>query len=127
MKTYSNLTKENFWNELTTKCPRAMEHFCAWIDEYKASHNWKKLFNEKVIEAPVNGFDPIYLKAPKFHDLPIEMQLGILMRYFNEQNDTRLTHGLLFSNPALSVRYAFHYLELNRIIEETKVVDEGIR
>jgi len=66
-----NLGKENLWNELHDKFPDAVDHFCKWIDKYKKEVNWNVLFNESDNGAP----------APKFHDLPFEMQTGILARY----------------------------------------------
>lgn len=59
------LTKENFWNELQIKYPDAMKAFGKWIDDYKASVGWGDLFPNGV----------------KFHDLPFEMQNGILARF----------------------------------------------
>jgi hypothetical protein len=60
-----NLTKENFFNALRTKCPEAVDEFCKWIDEYKKDNNWVKLFGPDI----------------KFHDLPFEMQQGIIARF----------------------------------------------
>lgn len=69
-----NLSKENFWNALMEKYPGAVDHFCKWIDDYKKEVGWNVLFGEAV----------------KFHDLPFEMQNGILARYemelFNSVN-----------------------------------------
>lgn len=64
-----NLSKEDFWNIMYTKIPLATQCFCEWIDTYKAETGWKE-------------------KAPdwKFHDLPIEMQIGVLMLFFEDHN-----------------------------------------
>ena len=32
MEKLTNLTKENFWNELSQKYPKGMKVFCDWID-----------------------------------------------------------------------------------------------
>ena len=68
MEQPENLNKENFWNELKENYPDAFEHFLAWIDEYKKLVEWDKLFAEGV----------------KFHDVPLEIQAGILARYGTE-------------------------------------------
>lgn len=64
----SNLNKENFWNAMHDECPEAVEKFCVWIDDYKLLVGWRGLFGDKV----------------KFHDLPYEMQMGIMNRFFIE-------------------------------------------
>lgn len=62
-----NLTKENFFNHLMVKCPLSVQCFCNWVDEYKRQVKWAKLFREEI----------------KFHDIPWEMQFGILMDFFS--------------------------------------------
>lgn len=62
---YYSCTKENFWDEIKLKYPEAFEHFSNWIDEYKKEIGWDKLFQDGV----------------KFHDLPFEMQNGIIARF----------------------------------------------
>jgi hypothetical protein len=73
-----NLDKENFWNPLKEKYPEAIEHFCNWIDEYKKEVGWNQLFGEHI----------------KFHDLPYDMQNGILARFdlekFNGKNQAQV-------------------------------------
>lgn len=63
-----NLGKENFWNEMMERCPKAVDVFCKWIDGYKKKVGWTKLFGASV----------------KFHDVPYEMQMGIMNRFFIE-------------------------------------------
>jgi len=60
-----SLTKENFFNAVAEQCPDAMTHFCQWIDEYKKEVNWDQLFAPGI----------------KFHDIPFEMQNGIIARF----------------------------------------------
>lgn len=60
-----NLNKENFWNELHKQCPEAVDHFCNWIDDFKKANDWDSLFDPEL----------------KFHDLPFDMQNGIIARY----------------------------------------------
>lgn len=67
-----NLNKENFWNALHDQYPEAVEHFCKWIDDYKREVGWDILFG---------GEDVHPDKKPKFHDLPFEMQNGIIARF----------------------------------------------
>lgn len=59
-----NLNKENFWNALHDQYPEAVERFCKWIDDYKKEVGWSDLF-----------------QGQKFHDIPFEMQNGIIARF----------------------------------------------
>lgn len=70
------LTKENFWNEMMEKYPNATKAFCDWIDEYKKAVGWGNLFNEGLPDTK-----GIFSEAPKFHDLPYAMQVGIWLEY----------------------------------------------
>lgn len=71
MNKVASLTKENFWNELKEKYPNAVDEFCLWIDDYKADVNWKDLFSDA-----------------KFHDMPFDMQIGILIWYIELKEGT---------------------------------------
>lgn len=73
-----NLNKENFWNAAKEAFPLAVEAFCKWIDEYKAEVKWNELFNAG------NPLGEGQVQAPKFHDLPYEMQAGIMNKFFIE-------------------------------------------
>lgn len=68
-----NLNKENFWNELHAKYPDAVDLFCKWIDKYKVEVGWDELFNQAGM--------PNEDKPVKFHDIPFEMQNGIIARF----------------------------------------------
>jgi len=71
-----NLNKENFFTESLKKvCPKRLEHFCQWIDNYKKENDWENLFGGGIV------------KAPKFHELPFELQNGIIARYMLEVLD----------------------------------------
>lgn len=59
------LSKEKFWNSLRDIYPEAVDHFCKWVDKYKEEVEWNSLF--------VPGI--------KFHDLPYDMQNGIIARF----------------------------------------------
>jgi len=77
------LTKENFWNEMEQKYPKAMKHFQNWIDGYKRANYWSNLFNEG-ISWHWNGVGEQITEAPKYHELPIAMQFGIFAQYYSE-------------------------------------------
>lgn len=67
-----NLTKENFFNEMKQKYPKAMDHFCVWIDQYKIRIGWANIFHGHMFQ------------TPKYHDLPIAWQIGIFFQYMME-------------------------------------------
>lgn len=71
--TLTNLNKENFFNALMESNPKATKEFCDWIDKYKETVNWQHLF----ATGPRRDF--------KFHHLPFDMQIGILLRYIEEK------------------------------------------
>lgn len=85
------LTKENFWNEMEQKYPKAMKHFNEWIDSYKKKNNWEILFNAGWYAGiatsytkegiPYNYFNKH--QTPKYHELPIAMQFGIFIEYMH--------------------------------------------
>lgn len=79
------LTKENFWDEIEQKYPKAMRHFKEWIDNYKAEHEWKGLFNANYNKEPWSNYigGPEVTEAPKYHELPIAMQFGIFYQYMS--------------------------------------------
>ena len=65
-----NLNKENFWNEAMEKYPVPTEKFCKWIDGYKKLVLWNEIFDCTV----------------KFHDIPYDMQTGIICRFLMSHN-----------------------------------------
>lgn len=81
-----NLTKENFFNEMKEKYPLAMKDFCNWIDKYKVQNNWDMLFN-----GGLQITEHVETRAPKFHDLPFAMQIGIMAQYFNSIQEEPLS------------------------------------
>lgn len=74
------LTKENFFNPLMEKYPKAVQAFCDWIDGYKLAVDWRGMFRE----IPTAGW--VHPQPVKFHDLPFEMQSGVIERFFDEKN-----------------------------------------
>jgi hypothetical protein len=82
MEAKTNLNKTNFFTEdLSTRYPVAMKVFKDWIDQYKIAVNWNTIFNDQEDYTGTPG------GAPKFHDMPFEMQIGILVRFIDEHND----------------------------------------
>lgn len=76
-----SLTKENFWDAMSTAYPNAMHKFRVWIDEYKNRVNWDATFGAVgQVSSPV-----------KFHDLPIEMQWGVIKQFVFETMGKQLT------------------------------------
>lgn len=65
-----NLNKENFWNAMMMQFPSAMNLFCNWIDEYKKQVGWDNFFKDGV----------------KFHDIPFQMQGGIIAKFLTEMH-----------------------------------------
>ena len=81
------LTKENFWNEMEQKYPKAMAHFKQWIDKYKSEHDWDRMFCDGVeikwagvVDGELRSGYRV-TRAPKYHELPIAMQFGIFTEY----------------------------------------------
>lgn len=97
-----NLNKEEFWNPLYEKYPEAVQLFCDWIDEYKKAVNWNEIIGEKV----------------KFHDLPYEMQFG-LMGLFGVEISSRFG-----SNTVYSVFSCYTY---PRLEHDMKLYRQGFR
>lgn len=75
-----NLNKENFWDEMEEKYPAEIHVFKGWIDVYKKEVNWNRLFREPYVDEMAGVNAP----APEFHDIPFDMQVGILMRFSSE-------------------------------------------
>lgn len=75
---FIRLTKENFWNDLYKKYPEEMKVFCMWIDRYKEKVGWNTLFN---INSDYQNSEGKNAVAPKYHDLPIAMQVGIFFEF----------------------------------------------
>lgn len=73
-----NLSKDNYFDRLMQKYPKAMELFRMWVDRYKTTVDWKTLFcDDKII--------PLSRENVKFHDLPYELQYGVILRFFAER------------------------------------------
>lgn len=84
----TSLTKENFFDELQEMCPRTMKQFCEWIDVYKDRVEWNTLFR---YADPKCGYTKenclgVKVQAPKFHELPIGLQIGVIITFLLEIN-----------------------------------------
>jgi len=97
-----NLNKENFWNDLKKKYPDAVDHFCKWIDEYKKEVDWNNLFGNNMSQ-----LNP----QIKFHDLPIDMQNGIIARYDLECNSGKVGYEKIIGNLQMQVSKLFQDLQ----------------
>ena len=116
------LTKENFFNEMMEKFPNSMKVFCEWIDEYKESVNWNKLFNDSysqtnIQRAPNGEVCHIDFSAPKFHDIPHDMQVGIWIRFAEETLDH------LFEQPEYSYSGDLEE-DIKRVFNEIEDLEE---
>lgn len=107
----SNLNKENFWNELYAKFPRGTQIFCDWIDEYKKAEDWNKLFNSDSEYQNAKGKNA---PAPKFHDLPYAMQLGIWIEFVKSRTENDWDMEIFSDDFDLAIdisEYVEHVLE----------------
>lgn len=93
-----SLTKENFWNEILEKYPKSGKLFCDWIDQYKERVNWDLLFADRH-----NGLG----RVPKFHEIPLAMQIGVIIQFFQEQNfrDYYITPPCIYCGSMESIIY----------------------
>lgn len=83
----SILTKEEFWDKITEKAPKQAGKFYDWINEYKQRNQWQKLFNGGHMllqSSPEYKNWNTHTSAPKFHELPVGMQIGIFIQYLQE-------------------------------------------
>lgn len=105
-----NLDKEHFFDRMNELYPDASEHFAHWLDGYKKEVEWDRLFNDNCVSAydlhtlpdePVRM--PRKMHAPGFHQMPFEMQAGIIARYRLEQGGA----GADYENIAMIFRKEF--------------------
>jgi hypothetical protein len=75
---YKITRKNYFTKEWAEKFPLAKENFDNWLAVFKTDIMWNELF-VNLDESRINY--PVY---PKFQDIPVELQFGILMRYFEQ-------------------------------------------
>jgi len=73
----SDSDSKKYWDAVKETCPDAFLIFSRWIDEYKESVGWNFLFSSYKEGKETKSLI-------KFHDLPYEMQIGVLLRFFME-------------------------------------------
>lgn len=73
------ITKDQF-NQLKEIYPQAHHLFLAWIDEQKKILKWNEIFNSNSDYQDMNGKNAL---APKFHNLPFELQFGLLCKFIS--------------------------------------------
>jgi hypothetical protein len=106
-----NLNKENFFNEIGKKYPQAFAHFNQWIDEYKKEIGWDELFNQAGL--------PDDDKPVKFHDLPYDMQNGILARFDLEKFHGKLGCSKIMAHEPQRIENLFR--DVQRAIEDRNI------
>lgn len=72
------LKKEKFWKEMFDKHPDEMTEFIEWVDSYKQRVEWDKIFNSNSDYQNAQGKNAV---APKLHELPTAMQIGIFIQF----------------------------------------------
>lgn len=77
------LTKEGFWDLMIQRYPVSSKIFLDWIDQYKKRVNWLPLFNSSSDWQDNEGRNA---PAPKFHNIPPEMQFGIFLQFIKEHH-----------------------------------------
>lgn len=105
-----SLTKENFWNQIQESHPSAMKVFCDWIDEYKKKVAWRELFGADLMVNHNSGE-----LIPKYHDLPIAMQVGIFLQFASERSIPSFYMPSLWINVPHSIRE--YFIILDRIVQ----------
>ena len=93
-----NLGIENFWNDMSKEYPLAVVRFKTWIDAYKKIVKWEELFGNKI----------------KFHDLPYEMQMGIMNRFFIESFAGQEEYNLVERSGAYRGEMEYALSQLNK-------------
>lgn len=97
-----NFNKENLWNSIAKKCPISHQLFKEFMSKYEKEIDWDVFFRNY-------GFT-----HTTFYSIPLEMQIGILMRFFSE-NGIQFLNETKFTFRALSkeVKACFKEMEDN--------------
>jgi hypothetical protein len=120
-----NLNKSNFFDEIEKKYPEAFTSFSEWIDRYKKEVNWNSLFNGGIgiHDGGYPSSDWVSkTEAPKFHDIPKEMQIGILLKFASENNATQndLAKAFDIKNMSILFESVFAIIEIDKTKENGK-------
>lgn len=108
-----NLNKEEFWNNIVELYPKAGKRFCDWIDSWKESSTFNTVIAEEYRKGELERF--------KFHDLPFEMQEGIIRQFLNDHH--RGTKATPVGNNKFIFTYTTH--RLDAIVAGLKSYVEG--
>jgi len=76
-----DLKKPDF-DRLRALYPNGMQAFLDWVDAYKIKNDWLLLFNSCYDFQDMNGRNAA---APKYHDIPGAMQMGIWVQFMRER------------------------------------------
>jgi hypothetical protein len=91
----NGLNKENFWNIIEKQYPKAFDLFSKWVDAYKAEVKWSTLFQDGI----------------KFHDLPFEMQDGILNRFNIEMFQGEVAYKSIWIGEPVRIQNMFKIID----------------
>lgn len=91
---FNNVNKENLFNEMMKKHPKATEVFCKWVDQYKESVGWKN-----------------FIPSAKFHDLPGELQVGIWFAFVLDRGACEWLEDLTEFDLEEDIRAYFEMME----------------
>lgn len=120
-----NLNYGNFWENNTLRFPLAIKSLHAFIDEYKAEIKWHDVFAgclEILVADHTDNINtqPIYNRLPdppKFHDIPLDMQTGIIIRWIFKVTENypahrqQLTQGLISQGVELwAIRFNLEWI-----------------
>jgi len=86
-----NEDKKRLWAELEERYPEEVGRFKDWVDGYKERVGWAELFAPR--QFVVDGAQEE--RRPKFHELPLEMQVGIFGLYAFERERSEQQLGEL--------------------------------
>jgi hypothetical protein len=95
------LTKENFWNDIQKDYPDQVQRFKDWIDNFKRTVQWEP-FKDGV----------------KFHNLHLELQYGILLRFVRDQNVQIEAVPFDIEEVAEMMRLVFSYMTVRKHTED---------
>lgn len=93
-----NLSYEKFWTPLYEKYPKGVQEFCDWIDEYKKNIGWSGLFSPKAIIKTDDHGLILGCHEPKYHHLPLAMQIGIWIEFVCSRGGCEWEINDLFSH-----------------------------
>jgi hypothetical protein len=78
----------DFFNDIAKSYPDALIKFSDWFTKYKTEVGWDQLFNARFFRS-----GEVHVPAPKFNDLPFEIQHGLLSRFDHEMFNTKDGNG----------------------------------